>query len=140
MSQTIRTYSELIQIPTFEERLKYLKLNGSVGKETFGFERYLNQMFYRSEYWKSARRQVIQRDNACDLAFDGFDIYGKIYIHHMNPITVSDIVDANDDLLNPEFLICTSFETHNAIHYGDVSNVSKVPIERTKNDTCPWRR
>ena len=135
----IRTYSELITLPTFEERFKYLQLNGSVGKDTFGFDRYVNQNFYRSKEWKRVRDFVILRDNGCDLAADGYMIYGKIIIHHMNPITVKDIESVTDYLMNPEYLICTTHSTHNAIHYGDGSLLMMLPTERRKNDTCPWR-
>ena len=139
MTMTIRTYSELITIPTFEERYKYLKIGGKVGEETFGFERYLNQEFYKSTEWKSIRRQVIVRDLGCDLGIEGREIHGKIIVHHMNPITIDDIVSASDFLLNPEYLICTLKSTHDAIHYGDESLLIKAPVERTKNDTCPWK-
>lgn len=135
----IRTYSELITLPTFEERFKYLQLNGSVGKDTFGFDRYINQNFYRSKEWKRVRDFVILRDNGCDLAADSYVIYGKIIIHHMNPITVKDIESVTDYLMNPEYLICTTHSTHNAIHYGDGSLLMMLPTERRKNDTCPWR-
>jgi hypothetical protein len=135
----IRRYHELIQLPTFEERFEYLKLNGSVGDDTFGFDRFMNKHFYRSQKWKTIRDKVIVRDNGCDLGLDGYDIYGKIIIHHMNPIRVEDILDVTEYLLNPDYLICTTLETHNAIHYGNSNNLSKSPIQRTKNDTCPWR-
>ena len=135
----IRTYSELITLPTFEERFKYLQLNGSVAKDTFGFDRYINQNFYRSAEWKRVRDFVILRDNGCDLADEGHVIYGKIIIHHMNPITVRDITSVSDYLMNPEYLICTTHSTHNAIHYGDESLLPMLPTERRKNDTCPWR-
>lgn len=137
---TIKTYSELITLPTFEERYQYLKLDGVVGRETFGFDRYLNQMLYRSRKWKSRRDYVIIRDNGCDLGVPGREIYGRILIHHMNPITVEDIVNETDFLMDPEFLITTIHNTHNAIHYGDASLLVTAPIERTKYDTCPWRR
>lgn len=136
----IRSYSELIKFDTFEERFKYLQLNGSVGRETFGFDRYFNQKFYRSTEWKSIRDQVIFRDNGCDLGAEGYEIFGKIYIHHMNPIMLEDIELKNDILLDPEYLICTTHRTHNAIHYGDEHQLINKPIERTKNDTCPWRQ
>lgn len=136
----IRTYSELITLPTFEERFRYLKLNGSVGNETFGFDRYLNQIFYNSKEWKSIRDFVIVRDNGCDLGLDGYEIKGKILIHHVNPILPKDIETRSEFLLNPEYLISTVLNTHNAIHYGDESLLNTAPIERTKNDTCPWRR
>ena len=137
---SIKTYSELIQLPTFEERFQYLKLSGAVGKETFGFDRYLNQNFYRSAAWKRVRDQVIVRDNGCDLGIDDRIIYGKILIHHMNPINDRDILDLTDILLNPEYLICVSHITHNAIHYSDESLLPREPIVRFKNDTCPWKR
>ena len=136
----IKTYSELITIPTFEERFKYLQLNGVVGKETFGFDRYINQNFYRSQEWKRIRDQIILRDNGCDLGLDGYEIYGRIYIHHMNPILIKDIIHQSDFLLNPEYLICTTHNTHNAIHYGDENLLITAPIERKPNDTCPWKR
>ena len=133
----IRTYSELIQIPTFEERYEYLKLGGEIGAETFGFERYLNQRFYRSKEWKALRDEIIVRDNGCDLGVIGYEIYGKIYIHHMNPITADDIRNNTEYLMNPEFLISTTHNTHNAIHYGDSDLLNAaVPVDRTKNDTC----
>ena len=136
---TIRTYSELCQLSTFEERFDYLRLNGSVGKDTFGFDRYLNQQFYRSREWKHIRDQVILRDNGCDLGVEGYEIRGRILIHHINPISVEDIHTMSDLLTNPEYLICVSHRTHNAIHYGDESLIITAPIERTQNDTCPWR-
>ena len=136
----IRTYSELILLPSFEERFEYLRLDGRVGEDTFGFDRYLNQLFYRSYEWRKIRDHVIVRDNACDLAIEGYDIYGKILIHHMNPITARDIEHRTELLLNPEYLICVTHDTHNAIHYGDENLLIKTPIARTKNDTCPWKR
>lgn len=136
---SIRTYSELITLPTFEERFKYLQLNGQVGESTFGFDRYMNQVFYRSQKWKSIRDFVIIRDCGCDLGVEGYDIHGKIIIHHMNPLSTRDIETESDFLLNPDFLICTTHNTHNAIHYGDENLLVTAPIERTKNDTCPWR-
>ena len=138
--RTIRTYSELMRLPTFEERFRYLKLDGLVGKDTFGFDRYLNQEFYRSKEWKEVRDFVIVRDNGCDLGMDGYEIVGRIYIHHMNPITVNDIVHSSDFLLNPNYLICMSHNTHNAVHYGDEDLLVTAPVERRKNDTCPWKR
>ena len=138
--RSIKTYSELMQLPTFEERFKYLQLSNKVGKETFGFDRYLNQNFYRSAAWKRIRDQVIVRDNGCDLGIGDRMIGGKILIHHMNPITDKDIVDQTSILLNPEYLICVSHNTHNAIHYGDENLLIKEPVIRTKNDTCPWKR
>lgn len=136
----IRTYSELIKIPTFEERYEYLRLGGKVGEETFGFDRYLNQIFYKSKEWLSIRNYVITRDGGCDLAIPDREIIGsRILIHHMNPITVDDILNRSDFLLNPEYLICTIKNTHDAIHYGDSKLLYKDPIVRSKNDTCPWR-
>lgn len=135
----IRTYSELIQLKTFEERFEYLKLDGIVGRETFGFDRYLNQMFYTSIEWKRFRRDIILRDNGCDLAMPGLDIVGKIFIHHLNPITKDDILNRTEYLMNPEFVICSSKLTHDAIHYGDSDLLPKGPTERKRNDTCPWR-
>lgn len=136
----IKTYSELITLPTFEERFKYLKIGGKVGVDTFGFDRYLNQIFYRSDEWKSIRDEVIIRDNGCDLGIEGREIYSRIIVHHMNPITKDDILNRSDFLLNPEFLICTIKLTHDAIHYGDSSILLTEPVIRTKNDTCPWKR
>lgn len=136
----IRTYSELIQIPTYEERFAYLRLGGTVGADTFGFDRWINQQFYSSPEWKAIRDEVIIRDNGCDLGIKGYDIHGRIYIHHMNPISVRDIIDMTEYLLNPEYLICTTHNTHNAIHYGDENLLTFAPIERTKYDTCPWKR
>ena len=140
MLMNIRTYSDLSKLTTFEDRYNYLRLNGFVGKETFGFDRYLNQVFYKSAKWRSVRDFVIVRDNGCDLGVEGREIYGKIIIHHMNPITIHDIEQESDFLLDPEFLISTVHETHNAIHYGDENLLIRVPIERKPNDTCPWRR
>lgn len=141
----IRTYSELITIPTFVERYRYLRLDGKVGEETFGFDRYLNQLFYKSDEWRSVRDYVIIRDtgngNYCrDLGVDGHDIHGRILVHHMNPITIDDILQRSEFLLNPEYLICTIKSTHDAIHYGDENLLITEPVERTMNDTCPWRR
>lgn len=142
----IRTYSELITIPTFEERYEYLRLDGKVGEETFGFDRYLNQKFYRTDKeWLSVRDHVILRDTGrndyCqDLGMShGHDIRGRILVHHMNPITMDDIIYRTKYLLDPEYLICTIDNTHRAIHYGDRSLLITAPIERSKNDTCPWR-
>lgn len=136
---SIRSYSELIKIPTFKERFEYLRLDGKVGEETFGFDRYLNQIFYKSPDWKAARDFVIIRDQGCDLAMEGHEIFGRILVHHMNPIRIEDIVNRSKYLLDPEYLICTIKNTHDAIHYGDGSLLITGPIERTKNDTCPWR-
>ncbi len=136
---SIKTYSELSKLATFEERYRYLRLNGFVGKETFGFDRYLNQVFYKSSKWRSIRDFVIVRDNGCDLGIEGHKIYGRIIIHHMNPITIQDITQQSEFLLNPEFLISTIHETHNAIHYGDSNLLIREPVKRYQNDTCPWR-
>lgn len=136
----IKTYSELIQLPTFEERYNYLRLQGRVGQDTFGFDRYLNQNFYRSVEWKRVRDQVILRDNGCDLGIEDRLIHGKILIHHMNPISCRDIIDSTELLLNPEYLICVTHKTHNAIHYGDKNQLQLGPVIRTPNDTCPWKR
>ena len=136
---SIRTYSELITIPTFEERFEYLQLKGSVGKDTFGYDRYLNQVLYRSPEWKRLRNQIIIRDGGCDLACDGYDIYDKVLIHHLNPITVEDVLARSRKVFDPDNLVCVSHNTHNAIHYGDVDLLATGPIIRTKNDTCPWR-
>ena len=146
MDGKIRTYSELITIPTFEERFEYLKLGGRVGEDTFGFERYLNQQFYTSDEWRRIRDHVILRDTGMndycqDLGMDfGYDIHGRILVHHMNPIAKEDILQRTAYLLDPEFLICTVKNTHDAIHYGDGSLLYQGPVERFKNDTCPWKR
>ena len=141
MTMSIKTYSELITLPTFEERYEYLRLGGEIGVETFGFDRYLNQTFYTSTEWRNFRRDMIVRDMGCDLAIEDREIQGRIILHHINPIDVNDIrLKRIDALLNPENIICTSFNTHQAIHYGDSGLLITMPIERTKNDTCPWRR
>ena len=137
---SIRTYSQLIRLPTFEDRFEYLKLKGSVGKDTFGHDRYLNQVFYSSMEWRRLRDEIIIRDNGCDLGIEGRQIGGKVYIHHLNPLGVNDILTHSEYLVNPEYLICVSFATHNAIHYGDINLLPRDPIERKRNDTCPWRR
>ena len=136
----IKTYSELVKLNSFEERYRYLRLNGIVGEDTFGFDRYLNQIFYRSQKWKAIRDHVIIRDNGCDLGIEDRMIHGRILIHHMNPITIKDIERESEFLLDPEFLISTTHNTHNAIHYGDESLLVLMPVERTMNDTCPWRQ
>lgn len=135
----IRTYEELSMLKTFRERYEYLRLSGKVGEETFGFDRYLNQIFYKSKEWEEVRNYVIIRDKGCDLGVEGYEIYGKILIHHMNPITSADIVRRSDILLNPDYLITTILSTHNAIHYGDSHLFIDMPTERIRNDTCPWR-
>lgn len=136
----IKTYSDLITIPTFEERYRYLRLGGQVGAETFGFDRWLNQKFYKDPEWLAVRNQVIIRDNGCDLGIPGREIHSRILIHHMNPITKDDILRRSKYLLDPEYLICTIKNTHDAIHYGDESLLIPDPIVRSRNDTCPWRR
>lgn len=139
MMMNTKRYSELITIPTYEERFKYLQLKGAVGNDTFGYDRYLNQILYNSQEWKRLRNQIIIRDNGRDLGCEGYEIYGRILIHHMNPITVEDIVSRDPIVFDPENLICVSHNTHNAIHYGDENLLIMAPVERTKNDTCPWR-
>jgi len=136
----VRSYSELITIDDFKNRFEYLRLNGSVGIDTFGFDRYLNQRFYHSTEWNTIRDKVIVRDCGCDLGIDGREIFGRIYIHHMNPVLVENLLNGMDaDLLNPEYLICTTHNTHNAIHYGDEHLLMEEFIERKPNDTCLWR-
>lgn len=137
----IRRYSELCKLKTFEGRFEYLRLDGQVGKDTFGFDRIFNQRFYTSTEWRRIRDHVIIRDNGCDLGVEGHEIYGnRIIIHHLNPISLEDIERQSAYLLDPEFLITTIHNTHNAIHYGDESLLIRAPIERSKNDTCPWRQ
>lgn len=136
----MKTYSELITLPTFEERFRYLKLGGEVGKDTFGFERYLNQILYHLPEWKDIRRTVIVRDEGCDLAIPDREICGQIIVHHMNPITVEDVEEHNLDVFDPEFLITVSKLTHNAIHYGDENLLIDTKLmNRSPGDTCPWR-
>lgn len=135
-----RNYSDLIKLNTFEERFKYLQLNGKVGEETFGFDRYLNQFFYHHrDDWKKARRCAIIRDNGCDLGIEDRHIVGSIYVHHVEPVTIDDILQDRKWIIDPEFLICASFNTHQAIHYGDENLLIKDYIARTPNDTIPWR-
>lgn len=134
----IRTYNELINLRTFDERFEYLKLNGRVSDLTFGFDRYLNQVFYRSPIWLKKRNDIIVRDMGCDLGLDGYEIYDKIIIHHMNPIRINDILDNSEYLLNDDYLISTCLNTHNAIHYGNRS--PNMITERYRGDTCPWKR
>ena len=135
----IKTYSDLILLPSFIERFNYLVLNGIVGHSTFGADRYLNQNFYRSRDWRRARNEVIIRDHGCDLGIPGREIYDKIYVHHMNPVTIEDIEEYYDWLLDPEFLICTSFNTHQGITFGDKNHLLSLPRERTKGDTKLWK-
>lgn len=135
----MRTYQELISLPTFLDRYNYLRISGHVGEATFGFDRWLNQKLYRSHEWKRVRREVILRDDACDLAYPGFELYDHVLVHHMNPITVEDIIHRLDFVLNPDYLVTVSYETHRAIHYGDEGLLPLEPTERRPNDTCPWR-
>lgn len=141
MSQkmTSKSYLELITIPTFEERFEYLKLNGAVGKETFGYDRYLNQALYSSKEWRDFRRRIIIRDNGCDLACEGYEMQNGILIHHINPITIDDIINRRPVIFDPNNVVCVSHNTHNAIHYGDKGLLITTPIERTAYDTCPWK-
>lgn len=134
----IKTYSKLIRLRTFEARFEYLALYGKVGQDTFGRDRYLNQNFYRSREWRGVRNEVIIRDCGCDLAMNGFDIYDKIYVHHMNPITMEDLDYNFEALIDPELLICTSFNTHQAITFGNKNNLLLLPRERRKGDTKLW--
>ena len=134
----IRCYKQLIQIPTFDKRFQYLKFKGFVGESTFGYDRYLNQALYKSTRWINIRDSIIIRDGGCDLGIIGCEIFNKIIVHHMNPITIEDIELNRDEVFDMEFLICTTMNTHNAIHFGNESKILKLPIERTKNDTCPW--
>ena len=136
----LRTYSELITLSTFKERFNYLRLDGRVGLETFGHDRYLNQILYNSPEWRNLRSRIVTRDCGRDLACEGYDIYGQVLVHHINPITVKDILDRNPMVFDPENLITTVHNTHNAIHYGDESLLTTEPIIRYKDDTCPWNR
>lgn len=135
----MKCYSELIQIPTFEERVRYLRLDGTVGADTFGFDRYLNQAFYRDSAWKRARRDVILRDNGGDLGCEDRPVGRKIVVHHIVPMTKRDVLERNELLLNPDNLICCSPETHRLIHYGAEADIETGPVERRPFDTCPWR-
>lgn len=137
--KSLKCYSELVLLPTFEERYRYLRLGGCVGQETFGFDRYMNQYFYRSPEWRSVRDIVISRDAGCDLGIEGREIFGRVLIHHMNPVRPEDILNRSELILDPEYLITTIHETHQAIHYGDESLLVLPPIERAKYDTCPWK-
>ena len=138
--KTIRTYSELCKLETFEERFEYLKIGGMVGEETFGFDRYINQLLYNTPEWRKVRRDVIIRDRGYDLGMEGYEIVGKVMVHHMNPITIDDIINRLDYVLNPEYLISSGFMTHQAIHYGSADLLPEAPVERFRNDTCPWRK
>lgn len=135
----IRTYTELMRFPTLRERYEYLKIGGEVGRSTFGFDRYLNQLFYKSAAWRQTRDQVIVRDDGCDLGIPGEVIGGKLLVHHMNPITAEQIENEDPVMFDPEFLICCSERTHNAIHFGDARQLPGVIIERKPGDTCPWK-
>lgn len=140
VKKMIRTYTELCRFETFKERYEYLRIGGKVGEDTFGFDRYLNQLFYKDPEWLSVRDEVIVRDSGCDLGILDREIQGRIIVHHMNPITKKDILTRSRFLLDPEYLICTMKSTHDAIHYGDINLLMLDPIVRTKNDTCPWKR
>lgn len=142
INTTIRTYDRLTRLESFEERFDYAKVGGIVGNETFGGHRYLNQILYSSAAWKSARRECILRDESTDLAMgEGYEIYGKVYVHHLNPITIDDILEEKMWVFDPDFLVCVSLDTHNALHYGDILTTKKQkPIIRTEFDTCPWKR
>lgn len=139
--KNIRTYEELIKLPTFEERYRYLRIGGNVGEQTFGYDRYLNQQFYKSKEFQAVRSYVIARDNGCDLGVPGREIPEglMIIVHHINPITKEDIINKSEFLLDPNFLITTIDNTHKAIHYGDENLLYTEPVERRKNDTCPWK-
>lgn len=136
---SFKTYSELVQFKTFEDRFNYLKLYGTAGKETFGIYRYLNQRVYSSPEWKRFRKKIIIRDGACDLAIDGLDLHSGIILHHINPITMEDIINNYESIFDPNNIICTSINTHNLIHYTKSDIPSNYIVERTKNDTCPWK-
>jgi len=135
-----RTYNEMSMLGTFDERFKYLSLIGQVGLDTFGFDRYMNQAFYKSKEWQQVRSYVIVRDNGCDLGIPDRPIGGHVYIHHIDPITPEDIKHGSSKLLDPNNLVCVSFETHNALHYGDEEYLERNKlVERHSNDTCPWK-
>lgn len=135
----IKTYSELIRLPTFIERFRYLKIGGKVGEDTFGYDRYLNQLLYCSPEWKRFRREIIVRDNGCDLGCEGYEIIGNILVHHINPISLDDVMRRDPKIFDPENVISTCLNTHNAIHYGDESLLITEPVVRKPNDTCPWK-
>ena len=137
--RSIKTYSELITLPTFIERFRYLKLNGKVGDSTFGYDRYLNQILYTSREWLTFKDRIVLRDDGCDLACEGFNVPVRITVHHINPITVDDVVNRNPKVFDPENVICVSHNTHMAIHYGSEELLITSPIERKANDTCPWK-
>ena len=135
----IRTYPEMMSFDSFYDRFNYLNLSGQVGKDTFGYDRYLNQAFYKSAEWQRLRNEIILRDEGCDLAHPDYQIVGRVYIHHLNPVTKKDVLDRSDLLLNPEYLVCVSYDTHQAIHYGDENLLQPDLIIRRPDDTCPWR-
>lgn len=137
---SIKKYSEVITLPTYLDRYRYLRIGGRVGEVTFGYDRYLNQVLYKSDEWKRFRNKIILRDNGCDLGCDGFDIHGRVLVHHINPITVEDVIKRHPKVFDEENVICTSLDTHNAIHYGDENLLVVAPIERRPNDTCPWKQ
>jgi hypothetical protein len=137
---SLRTYTALSKLKTLKERFDYLRLDGAVGEDTFGFDRYVNQRFYKSQEWLQVRDHVIARDLGSDLGVSEYPIHGRVLIHHMNPIFITDIEQASDILLDPEYLVCCAHATHNAIHYGDERLLPTNPVERTVNDTCPWRK
>lgn len=139
MNNMIKKYTDLKKIKTFEQRYDYLRLYGVVGEKTFGFDRYLNQMFYKTKKWRQARDEVIIRDRACDLGIEGYEINDILLVHHMNPISVKDIELDKPYIYDPQFLICTSLDTHRAIHYGDKNKLAQKPVVRYRNDTCPWK-
>jgi hypothetical protein len=135
----MRTYRELRRLRSFLDRFEYLKLGGTVGRSTFGYDRYLNQMLYTSGRWRRTRDDIIVRDSGCDLGVEDYMIYDRILVHHINPVTLEDVEEDRDIVYDPDNLICTALDTHNAIHYGDISLLRKLPIVRTRNDTCPWK-
>lgn len=135
----MKTYSELIKLPTFKERFEYCLLDGNVGETTFGYDRYLNQQFYRSDEWRRLRYEIILRDEGCDLAMEGYEIGKRAYIHHLNPISQNDVIYHSRYLIDPEYLVCVTLDTHNAIHYGGIPRALQTSLERTPNDTCPWK-
>lgn len=139
MTRTIKSYSELMSFPTFMERYQYLRIGSKIGEATFGYDRYLNQILYTSREWRRFRDQIIVRDNGCDLGCPDRELRERIIVHHINPITVEDVINRNPMVFDPENVICVSHNTHEAIHYGDEDLLVKNPIERKPNDTCPWR-
>lgn len=140
MNSTTKCYSELITIPDYLDRYYYLKIGGQIGFETFGYDRYLNQILYTSDEWKAFRKRIIIRDNGCDMAHEDYELDKRIIVHHIDPITVEDVLNRDPKVFDPENAVCVSLNTHNAIHYGDESLLMLPPVERSKNDTCPWRR